>query len=476
VWHALTGVEDSGGKQMSIARHRPHDGSAGWQPPWRGLRGRLRRRVALATGLALAITPLAACGSDVFYGDDGGGDKVTLTWYINPDPDVPPGTDPSDFGQPGIATRCSTDEYDIETQLLPTSASEQRIQLARRLAAEDSSIDLMSLDPVFVAEFADADFLEDIPDDMQSELEDGTLQGAVDGATWEDQLVVAPFWANTQVLWYRKSIAEAAGLDMSQPVTWDQIIDAASDQGGTVGVQANKYEGYVVWINALIAGAGGDIVSDTEAGADASVDLDSEAGREAARIIQKLAQSPAAEADLSVSNEGTVLVPFATDPGGFQVNWTFVYANYQADKAVAEDLGWARYPQTVPGEESAPPIGGIDIGVSAFSEHPDFALEAASCIASDENQVTFAVQTGQMPSSETAYQAQELTESFPPDLLQLFQESVDTAGPRPASPYWASIVNAILNEWHPADSVNPNSTPEESASFVEAVLEGKSLV
>ena len=44
---------------------------------------------------------------------------------------------------------------------------------------------------------------------------------------WNDQVVAAPQWANTQVLWFRKSLAEAAGLDMSQPVTWDQVIDAA---------------------------------------------------------------------------------------------------------------------------------------------------------------------------------------------------------------------------------------------------------
>ena len=57
-----------------------------------------------------------------------------------------------------------------------------------------------------------------------------------------------PLWANTQVLWYRKSLADAAGLDMSQPVTWDQVIKAASDNNGSVGVQANKYEAYVVLI------------------------------------------------------------------------------------------------------------------------------------------------------------------------------------------------------------------------------------
>ncbi len=68
------------------------------------------------------------------------------------------------------------------------------------------------------------------------------------------------------MLWFRKSFAQKAGLDMTKPVTWNQIIDAASSNGGTVGVQANLYEGYAVWINALIAGAGGQIVADTSKG------------------------------------------------------------------------------------------------------------------------------------------------------------------------------------------------------------------
>jgi multiple sugar transport system substrate-binding protein len=475
--------------QMSIARHRPHDGSAGWLPPWRELRGRLRRRAALATGLVLATTPLAACGSDLIYGgDDGGGGETTLTWYINPDPTFEP-----DLGQSGIAQRCSeeSDEYDVEVELLPQSASEQRIQLARRLAAEDDTIDLMSLDPVFVAEFADAGFLAPIPADVQAQFSEGVLQGAIEGATWNDQLVTAPLWANTQVLWFRKSMAEEAGFTYSstpadpgvllnadgEPVTWDNIIDAASDLGGTVGVQANKYEGYVVWINALIESAGGDIVSDTQAGADATVDIGSEAGVEAAQVIQKLASSPAAEADLSVSNEGTVLGPFA-DPGGFMVNWTFAYANYNTPefKEVFDDMGWARYPRTVPDEESAPPIGGIDLGIGAYSDDPDLAMEAAACITSLENQVQYAIDTGNMPALEAAYEAPELAEGFPPDLLALYRDSIDTAGPRPPTPYWSSIVLGVLNNWHPADSVNPQSTPEDSASFIESVLDGQSLV
>ena len=295
--------------------------------------------------LALASSLLAACG-----GDSG---KASLNWYVNPD-----GVDTFRT----YADECSTDQYDIAVQQLPASATDQRTQLARRLAAEDSSTDIMNLDPVFVAEFANAGWLQEVPEDLAGEITDGGdyLEGAADTVVWDETVYAIPLWANTQVLWYRKSLAEAAGLDMGNPVTWDQVIEAAAAEGGTVGVQANRYEAYVVWINALMQGAGGAIVTDTEAGREASVELDSEAGQEAAAIIEKLADSEAAQTDLTVSNEGTSLGQMFPEegPGEFMVNWTFVYANYKglvgspggpADEQEFEDLGWARYPQTVEG-------------------------------------------------------------------------------------------------------------------------------
>ncbi|UUZ60249.1 extracellular solute-binding protein [Nocardioides sp. B-3] len=152
---------------------------------------------------------------------------------------------------------------------------------------------------------------------MEARLTEQSFEGATAAATWEGEVVAFPFWSNTQVLWYRKSFVEKAGLDMSQPVTWDQIIDAASENGGKIGVRANKYEGYSVWINALISGAGGNIVEDAEQGADATITVDSDAGETAAGIIEKLASSEAAPADLSVSNEGTAGSTFGSDEGSF---------------------------------------------------------------------------------------------------------------------------------------------------------------
>ncbi len=425
----------------------------------------VRRRRGLATLAALALSTglLAACGSE---------GKPTLTWYLNPD------------GQAtfeAFAEQCSTDEYDIQTRLLPTSATDQRVQLARRLAAEDGQTDLMNLDPVFVPEFANAGWLLDLPDDT---VTDDTLEGIAETVRWEDEIFAAPLWANTQVLWYRKSLAREAGLDMSQPVTWEQVIDAAdSVDGATVGVQGNKYEAYVVWINAMIEGAGGTILENPEAGVDAEVALDSDAAREAARVVDELASSPAAQGDLSVSNEGTALAYMYGDgPGSFMTNWTFVYKNFEPGDAndytqeQFDDLGWARYPRSVEDQESAPPVGGIDIGVGAFSQHPDFARQAAACITSVENQVELAVTDGLMPATQSAYDAPELAEAYPPDLLELFRTSVDEGGPRPKSAFYATISGAIQARWHAPSDVDPETTPERSQEFLQAVLEGKALL
>ncbi len=422
-------------------------------------RPRGRRGVAPLAALALASGLLTACGSS--------GGTPELVWYINPDAG----------GQAAIAEKCSTDEYTITTQVLPQDAGQQRIQLARRLAAKDPEIDLMSLDPPFTAEFADAGFLADVPQDAKAQLEEqGTFQGAMDAATWQDKLVVFPFWSNTQVLWYRKSFVEKAGIDMSQPVTWDQIIDVASENDAKIGVQANKYEGYVVWINALVEGAGGHILEDAAEGVDAKITIGDDAGEKAAEIIEKLASSEAAPADLSVSNEGTAGSTFGSDQGSFLVNWTYIWHNYdETAPDVAKDIGYARYPQTVEGEESRPPYGGIGIGVSAYSDQKEQALEAAACLVGPEMQGINADMTGNMPASTKGYEYPALKESFPPELLQLFQDSVDAAAPRTVTPYWSDVSGSIQNIWHPPRSVD-GDTPGRSTTFIEDVLKGGDLL
>ena len=335
-------------------------------------RARALRGLAGAAAALVLSSGLAACGSG-----GGGGGAPTLTWYINPD----------SGGQAEIAKRCtdaSNGQYKIEVSQLPRNSDGQREQLVRRLAAADSSIDIMSLDVVFAPELAQAGFLAPMPADLASRVSEGIFPGSLATATWNDKLVAIPFWANTQLLWYRKSVAQAAGLDMTQAVTWDQLIKAAQDQKKILSAQGKRAESLTVWLNALVESAGGHIIAENSTDPDKiQLGLESPAGQRAARVMHDVAASGVVGPAFSTASEDTSASQFESSDAGFMVNWPFVWAQAQTkvkkgtlDQSVPEDYGWALYPRVDANTPSAPPLGGINLGVSAFSRHPDLAYAA----------------------------------------------------------------------------------------------------
>jgi multiple sugar transport system substrate-binding protein len=429
-----------------------------------------RQRWGVAAAAAL-LTPLvlAGCGSD-------SAGPPTLVWYTNPD----------NGGQATLAAECTDaagGEYRSETQVLPNDADSQREQLVRRLAAGDSSVDLMSLDPPFVAEFANAGYLRPVtePADVD-QLTDGVLDGPLATAYWEDELVATPFWANTQLLWFRQSVADAAGVDpTAEGFTWDQMIDAAESQSKRVGVQGNRYEGYMVWINALVSSAGGQIVEDTDLGAEASPSMAGPAGDAAADVVGRLGRSSAAPADMSTAGEEEARSLFQGADGSFMVNWPYVYqAAREAvesgalDQSVFDDIAWARYPQTVEGETSRPPLGGINLAIGEFTDHPDLALDAVKCITSVENNAQYMVEAGNPAARSGAYDDPAVREAFP--MADLIRESINDAGPRPITPYYGDVSTSVQRTWHPASSVRAPSTPEETDTYMSEVLAGERLL
>jgi ABC-type glycerol-3-phosphate transport system substrate-binding protein len=441
-------------------RNRPSGGAVA--PP------RRRSLGGAAATLVLAST-LAACGG-------GGGTSATptLNWYINPD----------SGGQAEIAQRCSdasNGAYTIEVSQLPRQSASQREQLVRRLAANDTSIDLMSLDPPYIPEFAQAGFLAPVPQDLAERVTEGVVQSSIDSATWNDELVAVPFWANTQLLWYRKSVAEAAGLDMSQPVTWDQIVQAAQDQQKLVSAQGIRAESLTVWLNALIESAGGSIIEKNSTNPEEiQLGLTTPAANRAAEVMGAVASSGVVGPAFSTASEDTSATEFESADGGFMVNWPFVYSRALSaveagtlDPSVPEDYGWALYPRVDADQPSAPPFGGIDLGVSAVSRNVELAYQATECITSDENQAYYMTTNGNPASSAAVYDDPEVLEVFP--MAPTILESLQAAANRPQTPYYSEVSGAIQREFHPPSSVTPE-TGERAQALIEAVLSGDQLL
>ena len=419
--------------------------------------------------IALVVPVLAACGGTV-------DSSSRLTWYINPD----------NGGQHRLAERCTREaagRYRIDVEILPTAADAQREQLVRRLASRDPSIDLMSLDPPFVPEFANAGFLLELAraggdDDVAAQA----LEGPRRTAYWSGRLVAIPLWANTQLLWFRKSVAAAADVDPTrQGFTWTAMVAAAERRGALVGVQGNRSEGYVVWINALLESSGGRMLDDPAAGTAALPAIASPAGDLAAAIIGGLARSAAAPPDLSTAGEEEARATFQGQRGGFMVNWPYVWiAMRDAVRAgslpavVLDDVGWARYPRTEPGTPSRPPLGGIDLAVGAFSAHPREAMQAARCLTSLESQIRYMLDSGNPAAHPAAYDDPAVRERFP--MAGLIRESIAAAAPRPLTPYWVDVSTAVQRTWHPPASVRVPQTPEHAARLIRDVLEGNALL
>jgi multiple sugar transport system substrate-binding protein len=429
----------------------------------------VRRASRLASGvvIVLAASVLASCAEE--------SGATTVTWYINPD----------NGGQGRLAEKCaaaSDGKYTVDVEILPNDASQQREQLVRRLAAQDSSIDVMSLDPPFVAEFANAGFLKEFSGQDATELTEGVLDAPLLTAYWDDKLVAAPFWANTQLLWYRKSVAKAAGVDPESPdFTWKKMIDAAVAQDKIVGVQAKRYEGYMVWINALVVSAGGEIITNVEAGKDATPSIDSAAGNAAADIVGELSRSKAAPPAMSNAGEEEARAAFQGARGGFMVNWPYVYGAAEGevkagaiDQSVVDDIGWARFPAVEAGKVSKPPLGGINLGIGAFTTHPAESLDLVKCVASLQSNIDYMVDSGNPAAKAAAYDDPKVREAFP--MADLIRDSINDGGPRPITPYYNDVSTSVQITWHPGTNVHAPATPDETATFMGDVLQGKRLL
>lgn len=126
------------------------------------------------------------------------------------------------------------------------------------------------------------------------------------------------------------------------------------------------------------------------------------------------------------------------------------------------------------GTESAPPLGGISLGVGAFSEDADLAFEAAQCITNAENQAFYMINDGNPAGREAAYENPEVLDVFP--MAPLILESLRQAEPRPQTPYYSEVSGGLQRMYHPYAAIDPGVTGERAAELIEAVLRKEQLL
>jgi len=384
----------------------------------------------------LAASTLSACTGS----DSASGSGTEITFFV--------------FNEPSgayaeAADNCSKDsggKYTIAFEFLPAQADAQREQLVRRLGAEDSSIDIMGMDVIWTAEFANAGWIEPWTGDAEKQVTENVFDSVIETATFEDQLYAAPFTSNTQLLWYRSDRVDKA------PATWEELIAAAEKIGtdGLIQVQGNRYEGFTVWATAMIESAGAQILTGPT-----EVSLDRGPTERALEVMGQYAVSSAVPPDIDTSIEDTARLSFETGGSTFMLNYPFVYPSAEENAPdVFKNMAAALYPQVDEGKPAAPPLGGINLGISAFSENKELAFEAATCLTQPENQIIAATDGGLPPTREDVYETKDIEEAYP-GFSDLIKESIDAAAPRPVTPAYTDVSLAIQRALHPVGKIDP---------------------
>jgi multiple sugar transport system substrate-binding protein len=416
---------------------------------------RVVRHVGAILGIAVTAVALAACGSS-------GKGPATLNWYVFPEPSGSFAT---------AAANCSKDsggKYNIKINFLSTSSDQQRVSLVRRLAAKDSSIDILAMDVDWTAEFADAKWIRPWTGANAAAVSKGVLPGPLKTATYDGKLYAAPINSNTQLLWYRKDLVP------TPPKTWTQMIDdaitlAKEGKPHYIEEQGSKYEGLTVWFNSLVNSAGGGILGP------GNKVIVGQSTKTAAEIMHRLATSPAADPGLNVAQEAQSETAWEHGTAAFQINYPFVWSAAQADApSIFKNMGYAPFPSVIPGVTPKVSIGGYNLGVSAYSPHPQLAFDAVRCLVQPQNQVRDAVKGGLAPVLASIYDVPSFEKAYP--FHALIKSQLEDYGLRPQTPAYADITLAIQNALSPTSNIDPNSIVSSLRSEIKQALSSEALL
>ena len=387
---------------------------------------------------------------------------MTLNWYVFPEPS-------GSFA--AAAQECSKNSggaYNIKINFLSTSSDQQRVSLVRRLAANDSAIDILAMDVDWTAEFATAKWLKPVPANLAAQIKSQDLAGPVQTASWKGKLWAVPINSNTELLWYRKDLVPSA------PKTWDQMINDAvslAKQGKPhyIEEQGAQYEGLTVWFNSMVDSAGGQIIT-----ANNKVVIGHSA-EVAASIMHRMATSPAADPSLNVAQEGPSDVAFDSGKAAFEINYPFVWQSAKAaNPAVAKNMGYALFPEVVPGLPPHVSIGGYNLGISAYSKHADLAFQAAKCLTQIQNQERDAIKGGLAPVAASIYSQPAFVKLYP--FASLIKQQLQTYGIRPQTPAYADVTLAIQKALSPTSSINPQGVVSTLRSEIKLSLSSGALL
>ena len=336
----------------------------------------------------------------------------------------------------------------VEVIPKPQDATENYATYQRFFQGQSADIDVMMLDVIWPGAFAQ--HLYDLGPALGEEAQ-AHAQGIVQNNTVDGKLVAMPWFGDYGMLYYRTDLLEKYGFD-GPPETWDELTEMAQTiQDGEKAENAN-FTGFV-WQGAAYEGLTCDALEwQASSGGGFIVDEDGNVtvnNPETARALNRARDWVGTISPEGVTSykEEDARNAFQSGNAAFMRNWPYAYAlGNQPDESgtlppIADKFDVAPLPHEA-GSESVGTVGGWQLGVSAYSQNPEAAVEFVRYMTSPDVQLYRGVVGGYVPTV----------------LSVLENEQVIAAQPYLSKPEVANVVRAARPAAAAGENYNQFST------------------
>lgn len=389
------------------------------------------KNVAIAgVALAMSVSTLSACSSS--GGSGGGGNSGTgpITFVT--------GKDNSNLW-PTLAAEWNKahPKEKVTVKQQSDQADQQLSDLEQHFQAKDAGYDVVTVDVVWTAEFAAKGWL--VPLTGKNKIDTSPLLPAtVTAATYNKTLYAAPYASDGGLLYYRKDLVS------TPPKTWDEMIaDCKGKTAGTItgskpgcyAGQFAKYEGLTVNAAEAINASGGVIVDSS-----GKPQVNSAKAADGLNFLVNGFKQGYIPKEAIGFQETQSLNAFQAGKLVFMRNWPYADAILSAkDSKVAGKFGIAPLPG--PDGHGASSLGGHSLAVSKYSKHQATGVAFVKWMEEDAQQKYDLTKGTLAPVTTSLYTDPTLVKQFP--YLPTLLASIKTAVPRPVTPFYPAVTEAI---------------------------------
>jgi multiple sugar transport system substrate-binding protein len=352
---------------------------------------------------------------------------------------------------------------DIRLQIVegPNNVDQVEGQYTTAFLLGNSPYDLVNMDIIWVPKFAAAGWLRDLSDDFSPQDLSVFVPSAIQGGRYRDRLYRLPIRGDAGMLYYRKDLLAAQGLQ--PPQTLEELVQTAKTLQANQAVQwgyvwpGKQYEGISAMFVELLHGFGGEWINpDT-----LEVGLDQPAALQAVEFLRETIRQGVSPPGVTTYVEEDLRQLFQNGKAAFMRNWPYAWALLNADNSPVK--GKVGIMPMVP-SASAPAgttggacLGGWGLGIAKTSAHPKEALRAMKFLTGVAAQKQIIMDVGYVPTRTAMFTDPEIMARYGhyPQLATV----VDQAVLRPPIAQYAQASD-ILQRYLSAAITNQQSTQQ----------------